>query len=126
MAKKVTSDQLWNQTYVEDMSPHVESALNTTFERIAQKAPQYPTDCGVMCRRIHNHLSTLGVKSHVLSGQFTAGLDFDTSTIDPPLSREHVWLEVDGSVVDPTAIQYRDRFSGDFEPHHYKEETRYP
>lgn len=114
----ITPDQLWNQTYAERLTPHVESALNTAFERIAQRPPKYPDNCGVMCRRVHNHLSALGVKSHILSGQFTGGLDMSRLAY-APASREHVWLDVEGAVVDPTAGQFRDEFKGDFDPSHY-------
>lgn len=117
-----SADELWNQTYVQGMSERTESALDAVYHRLSQRPIRYPTDCGAMCRHVHNHLSTMGVKSHILSGQFVGGYGHNPDTVEPPLSREHVWLKVDDQIIDPTAIQYK-RHVGEFKPEQYREVT---
>ena len=114
-----SAEELWNQTYVQGMSEHTEGALDAAYQRLSQRPIKYPTDCGVMCRHVHNYLSTMGVKSRILSGQFIGGLkDFDPR-IGAPSSRDHVWLEVDDHIIDPTATQFRGHVN-EFKPEHYR------
>jgi hypothetical protein len=113
-----SKEDYWNQTYVEGMSGKTEKALDYAFGRLANRDIPHSTDCGVICRHVHNYLSVKGVKSQILSGQFIGGLQHDPEKVSAPVSRDHVWLNVGGKIVDPTAIQYR-RHVEDYKPEQY-------
>lgn len=120
MVRKPTSADYWNQTYIEKPHPKLEKALNTVFKKLARQDVSHRTDCGETCQKVHEHLMSQGFSSRVLSGQFMGGLTLP-DTVEAPMSRDHIWLSVDGGIVDPTAGQFRDRYKGDFTPKHYRE-----
>lgn len=113
-------EDFWNQTYAEGMTPRVEKALDYAYKRISERGAAFPTDCGAICRRTHNYLSTKGIRSNILSGQFVGGMNLPEGA-EAPASREHVWLQVGGKIIDPTAGQFRDRYKGEFSPEQYRQ-----
>lgn len=108
-------EKYWGQFYIEGMTESTEKALGESVSTLAQKHAQYPTDCGALCQTLQGELSKRGVKSVQKEGSFGAGLEPPY-----PMSRDHVWLEVDDHIVDPTAGQFRSQFKGDFSREHYR------
>ena len=102
------------------MSERTEHALDNAYKRLATRSIRYPTDCGAICRHVHNYLSIQGVASRILSGQFIGGLNNYNPDLGAGSSRDHAWLSVEGQIIDPTAGQFKEHVD-EFKPEHYAE-----
>jgi hypothetical protein len=121
--KSPTAADHWNATYTSGMSEHTEAALHKAYNELEARPVRQFGDCGETSARVHSVLKREGINSRVVSGQFGAGhskKQWNKGT-DLPLSRDHVWLEVDGHVIDPTAGQFRGQVKGNFKRQHYWE-----
>lgn len=119
---KPTAEHHWNETYISGMSEHTEGALHKAYKDLEDRPVEFFNNCDETAARVHSVLRREGVKSRIVSGVFGAGFDKGhwQAGHEIPMSRDHVWLEVDNHVIDPTAGQFRGELKGKpFKQEHY-------
>lgn len=92
----------------EELTPRAAAVVATEAARIYAELEQLgfwgPTNCGEACARWTAAFAAAGVPVEQIEGNYFPG-DADV-LLDLPTSSEHVWLLVDGHLVDPTAGQF--------------------
>ena len=113
-----SAEDFYNETYHSaGFSAETAHAVASAFNDLEANPPRHFNDCGATCEQMHRHLTSHGVPSRIVEGQFVAG--FETGPV--PMSRDHVWLTVDGgTILDPTAGQFRGKYDGEIRPEHYR------
>jgi len=92
------------------VAAHAESILAA----LRKEGPYASRDCGLACAYWAKAFDDAGVPTLVMSGNYNPDHD---PLVEDPMSTEHVWLEVDGYIVDPTAGQFT--FQTPFGVEHY-------
>lgn len=120
--------------FCEDLDSELEEIVHAEEAEVWQEARKEgrwgPGDCGIVAdiwaqvflRRTRRRLT-------IISGQYLGHLDTNdrediiAGRLSPPLSSDHVWLEINGVLFDPTASQFRPR-SGLWQREDYLEDQR--
>jgi hypothetical protein len=73
------------------------------YARLADRAAWAPLNCEFAAGEWAAAFTAAGVPVEVISGVYDAS---PSPFVEPTLSADHVWLVVDGELVDPTAAQF--------------------
>lgn len=115
------NDPTWPH-FADGLSERAWDVIDTNAGSVFQQHEKWPLSCGEVCQTWHGHFQRAGVDSRVVSGNFVGGLEDEDRLAWLPTPTEHVWLEVDGGLFDPTASQYA-RKVPEFKRDHYRPET---
>ena len=111
------------------LTPRVQDVITLNAERIFDDLRGHAwwavQNCDRACAVWAPYFASAGIPVYVVSGVYRADIDAQRDRpFDPDIETrlaDHVWLVVDGYIVDPTAIQFAD--SGPIETWRYVEES---
>ena len=105
----------------DDIDQHVADAISGAHKDL--QCAKYPGNCDEASEIISRHLAKHNIEHEITHGHF-ARPDEDYNSVSVPMSRDHVWVNVGGTIIDPTASQFRHVEPGHFTPEHYYEDEQ--
>jgi len=104
----------------------------SVFERLKKKGSWGPLNCDLACDLWSKVFEANGITARVANGYYISDQEtralVKKGQLSPPGSSDHVWLEINGKIVDPTALQFVDsgplRVSGYLEEDDLGKEVR--
>lgn len=117
--RNLGKDPLW-ATYAEDLDEKAWNVIDRVAPSVVSEHQKYPLDCGGVCGSYSKHLNEAGIPHEVHDGSFIGGWEEDPRKIEPPMSRDHVWIEIGGKIFDPTASQFAGKVDSFKREHYWK------
>lgn len=111
-------DPQWTH-FSEGLTDRAWDVIDTHAADVFKKHEKFPLDCGEVSSTWQKRFEKAGIPAKLVDGNFVGGLKDMQGLTHLPTSTEHVWLEVDGGIFDPTASQYANRVP-EFKREHYK------